>query len=98
MDVSCCLGFSEHLVCQGVEEVFQPQLDIILDDNPNRPQVLVYLRYDDGLILLDGSQELSLVGSKVLFPSPFSNQPANLHQEGVHLDVNSPWWEWRVPV
>ncbi len=85
------MGLSEHLVCRGVEEVFQPQLDIILDVNPNRPQVLVCLRYDDGLILLDGSQELSLVESEVLFSSPLTNQSAYLHQEEVHSDVNSPW-------
>ncbi len=67
--------YGEHLVCRGVEEVFQPQLDIILDVNPNRPQVLVCLRYDDGLILLDGSQELLLVGSEVLFSCHLAINP-----------------------
>ncbi len=68
LDVSHCLGFYEHLVCWVIEEVFWPQLDIIFDVNSNRAQFLVCLRYDDGLILLDGGQEELLVGVRFCFP------------------------------
>ena len=68
--------------------MIQPQFDIVLHVNAHRSQVLVSVGDDDLVVLLEGCQGLSLIGSQVLPARPPMEEAPQSFQEVIDAIIN----------
>ena len=70
----------------------QPQFDIVLCINADRPQVLVGVGNNDELIFLEVCQELPLMRCQVSLFCSLMEEVLQSFQEVIDAIVNLLWW------
>ncbi len=77
--------------------MIQSHLDVLLHVDAHWSQVLVGVGYYDGLVLLEGGQESSLMGGQVVLTCPPTEETLQPLEEVIYTIINLTWWEWGSP-
>ena len=72
--------------------MIKPQLDITFCIDADRPQVLVGVGNNDGLIFLEVCQELLLMGGQVLLSCSLVEEASQSFQEVIDAIINLLRW------
>ncbi len=72
--------------------MIEPQFDVLLCIDAHRPQVLVGVGDDDGLVFLEGCQELLLMGGQFSFTCSPMEEASQSFQEVIDAIINLLRW------